>query len=563
MSNTLKRLFIGFLVSIFIFNATAFAYDDVPSNSPYFYSIEYLRRNDVFPAKKYFKPDIIISKAEFIKYLALLNNPELNTKKKVNLPYKDTQNAAWYAAYLDEAIKLGILSGNEQKIEPYKKLTIPEALMLLFNSRSIPIPKKHIGKIPYKDVAKNKWVQAIVMRGIELGIVEPEKYDYFGLYRKITRAKAVHMIYKMDLVSFRPSSSQTIQSYDPRLEKIITAWELINSNFVDQDKLDKKNISDSAIRAMVETLEDPYSVFLDETQNEAFSDEFDGTIEGIGAFVAIDEDGSITIVAPIKDSPAFHAGIKAGDIIVKVDDFETEGATLYETVNRIKGPKGTKVKLTLMRNGLTVVIEVVRDVIIIKPIEYEYVGKGDIIHIKLLTFNENATTKFRELTEIITQNPKIKGIILDVRNNPGGLLSVAIDVLGFFLPKGTSAMNVKYNFFNYMQSTLGNGELEGYPLVVLVNKGSASASEIVAGALKEHDVAEVIGETTFGKGTVQEFNYFGDNSSLKLTVAKWLTPNLKDIQDNGIDPDIEVKDGPEGTDYPLDRAVLELNRIIR
>lgn len=565
MTKSIKRILIGLIISISIFNANAFAYDDIPSRSPYFYAIEYLRRNDVFAETRLFRPDILISKAEFIKYLVKLNSPDFVPAEHIQLPFEDTYDTAWYAPYFQEALRVGILSGRETKIEPYKKLTIHEALELLFHSRSIPIPRRWVGRIPYTDVELNERVQALIMRSIELGVVEPDRPDYFGLYKRVTRAKAAHMIYKMDLVDLRtsPSYSQSTQFLEPRLQKIVNSWELITSNFVDPDKISEREMSDNAIRALVETLEDPYSAYMGEEESETFNDEFDGEIEGIGAFVAIDENEEIVIVAPIKDSPAFNAGIKAGDIIRKVDDFITEGATLYEVVNRIKGPKGTKVKLTLERNGRTLVIEVVRDVVTIKALEYEVIGKGDIMHIKLLNFNQNATKEFREVVEIVTQNPNIKGVILDVRDNPGGLLNVAIEILNFLLPNNSTAVHIKYNFFNFTQHTSGQGELQNYPMVAIVNKGSASASEIVAGALKEYDIATLVGETTFGKGTVQEINYFGDNSSLKITVAEWLTPDMNDIESNGITPDVAVSAGPEGTDYLLDRAVQELNRLIR
>ena len=565
MIKSIKKILIGILISISIFNASAFAYEDVLNGSPYFNQVEYLRRNHVVPDSRLFNPDVIISKAQFIKYLVLLNSPKTRFKNiEINLPYEDTLDSAWYAPYFQEAITLGILSDRETRIDPYRKLTIMEALELLFHSKSIPIPKRYIGIISYQDIQKNKSAQPLVMRAIQLGIVEPERGDYFGLYRRVTKIKAAKMIYEMDMISFeQPGRSQGMQNLDPSLQKIVNVWELINSDFVDSDKINTKDLSDSAIRALVETLEDPYSAFMDAEENQAFSDEFDGEIEGIGAFVAIDENGEITIVAPISDSPAFHAGVKAGDIIRKVDDFSTEGENLYDVVNRIKGPKGTKVKLTLERNGRNVIIEVVRDVINIYSLEYEVIGNGKIMHIKLLNFNQNAVKDFREVVEIITQNPNIKGVVLDLRNNPGGLLDVSIGILNFLLPHNSIAVHIKYSYFNFTQYTSGQGELQDYPMVVLVNKGSASASEILAGALQDYDIAKIIGETTFGKGTVQEINYFGDSSSLKLTVAEWLTSNLNSIQGNGIEPDIEVLAGQSGTDNQLSRAIQELNRMIR
>lgn len=564
MLKSIKKIFIALLISISIFNATALAYDDIPHTSPYFYAIEYLRRNDVFMETRLFRPDILISKAEFIKYLVKLNNPDFIPQKNIQLPFEDTYDTAWYAPYFQEAIRLGILSDREKMVYPYNKLTIHEALELLFHSRSIPIPRRFVGMIPYTDVAMNERVQALVMRAIELGVVEPIRPDYFGLYKRVTRAKAAHMIYRMDLVDLRssPSISQAIQTLDPSLQKIVDSWELINSNFIYPTKIDKKDMSDNAVRALVEALEDPYSAFLDEEENKMLEDEIGGQFEGIGAYIAINEEGQITIVAPIKDTPAYHAGIKSGDIIKKVDDFDTEGATLHEVVSHIKGPKGTKVRLTLERNGRTLIIEVIRDVINVKSLEYEVVGKGDIMHIELINFNQNAVRDFQEVVEIITQNPKIKGVILDLRDNPGGLLDVSISILNFLLPNNSIAVHIKYSFFSFSQYTRGKGELQNYPMVVLINEGSASASEIVAGALKEHGIATLIGEKSFGKGTVQEINYFGDNSSLKLTVAEWLTPDMNDIENNGITPDIVVTPGIEGEDRQLDRAIQEINKLI-
>ncbi|MFC1729811.1 S41 family peptidase [candidate division KSB1 bacterium] len=567
MLKSIKRTIILFIVSILIFNASAFAYDDVSHRSPYFYAIEYLRRNDVFQDTKLFKPEIIISKAEFIKYLTILNTRDLKKiQKNVYLPYEDTKNTAWYAPYFYQAIQLGILDEDEKKIYPYKKLTIIEALELLFHSRSIPIPKNYVGYIPYKDLEKNKRVQAMVMRAISLGIVEPESGDHFGLYKKVNRAKAAEMIYQMDLVDLRPpqSSYNDIPELDESLQKIIGTWELINANYLHQEDIDQADLSNSAIRAMVEALNDDYSVFMDEDENQILEDEMDGNFEGIGAYIAINEEGEITIIAPIKNSPAFHAGIKSGDIIKKVDNFNVEGVSLYEVVNHIKGPKGTTVKITVERDGKRLVIEVVRDVIDVKSLEYEVKENGSVMYVKLISFSQNAANEFQEVVEIVTQNPEIKGIILDVRDNPGGLLDASIGILNFILPDSYAAVHIQYNFFNFIQNTSGRGELYDYPMVVLTNKGSASASEIVAGALQDHGVATVIGETTFGKGTVQEVNYFLDSSSLKLTVAKWLTPDMHDIQGNGITPDIEVIQPSESTtDVQLNRAIQELNKMMR
>ena len=565
MLDYIKNLTIGLIVSILIFNTTALAYDDVSSDSPYYYSVEYLRRKEVILETKKFQPNLIITKAEFIKYLVLLNNPKYEPAEKINLPFSDTMNNAWYAPYFQEAIELGIIDENSSKIYPYKQLAVVEAVELLFNSKSIPKPRKYVGVIQYNDVKQNKDIQGIMMRAEELSVVMPERVDYFGVYKKVSRIMAADMIFKMDMVSLKDPNqgSKSVKSTNPGLQKIISSWNLINSNFVDQTKIDQEKLSDNAIRALVKTLDDPYSSYMDKTENNIFLDDLDGQFEGIGAYVELNDKGQIVIVAPIKDSPAEKAGVKASDIIKKVDDFDTSGKTLYETVNRIKGKKGTKVKLTLERNGQNIVIEVTRGLINVKSLEYETVGNGDIMYVRVINFNETAATDFNNVVDIITKDTKIKGVILDFRNNPGGLLNVAISMLNRILPKGSTAVQIKYNFFNISQNTIGNGELSKYPMTVLVDKGSASASEIVAGAIQDYDIGKIIGVTTFGKGTVQEVDYFTDRSALKLTVAKWLTPKGNSIQSNGVKPDIEVIKATGSTvDNQLERAISEVNSQI-
>ncbi len=557
----LSRIFVSVLLGFAILAPYTLAYDDIPNESPYYYPIEYLRKNDVFQNTKLFKPDSLVTRAEFISYLVKLNSPKFKRAVNIKLPYKDAVNSAWYAPYIAEAIRVGILFGNEGRLNPYENISMVDALELLFHSRSIPLPRRFVGKVVYRDLQKNLRDQAMVMRAMELGVVTPDKPDWFGILRKLTRGEAAKMIYKMDLVDLRDSSSaRGGYSPDPQLEKVDSAWKLLMSNYVGKDTIDKDKVAAGAIKGMVDTLGDPYTVFMDAETNQNFSDEIGGQFEGIGAYIEMKDNKDIAIVSPIKDSPAYNAGIKAGDIIRKVDDFDTKGASLQDTVSHIKGPKGTKVTLTLERNGQTVVIEVTRDVVVVKSLEYEVVGGGKYMHIHLISFNDNLLSDFKDVVEIIQHNSEIKGLILDVRDDPGGLLDAAVGILGYLLPKDSVAVNIQSNFYNYAQYTTGQAELSSYPMVILINKGSASASEIVAGALKDDGVATVIGETSFGKGTVQEINYFADGSSIKLTIAKWLTPLLHSIQKEGIKPDIEVASGTsEGSDPQLDRGIQVLN----
>lgn len=562
----MKRFFASLIIAVTL-ALPAMAYDDIPQTHPHFYAIEYLRRNDVFPTGRLFNPDVLINKADFVQYLVKLHNPDFKiTRDPIKLPFSDTKDNAWYAPYFKEAIRLGILDERDTHAQPYNKLTVFQATELLFHSRSIPIPRRHVGPIPYKDVEKNQSVASLIMRAIELGVVTPESKDNVGIYRRLTRSQAAHMIYKMDLVDLSDLSSApqaASPSYELSLQKIIAAWELINNNYLRRDEVSKQELSDKAIRAMAEALGDPYSSYLDQSQNTAFSDEIDGSIEGIGAYIDVNDAGEVVIVSPISGSPAEKSGVKAGDIVKKVDDEDMAGKDVYDVVSKIKGPKGTTVKLTLKRNGGTVEISVVRDLVAIHALDFEVI-EGDVLHVKFHQFNQNTIKEFYEVSEKLKNDPALRGMILDLRNNPGGLLNVAMSVLNYFLPNNAKAVIIDYGTLSYAQYSRGTGELSKVPTVVIINKGSASASEIVAGALQDYQLATIVGETSFGKGTVQEVNHFTDKSSLKITVAQWLTPNGNNIEKNGIKPDVEVINPKDSTaDLQLQRALQELRKKIQ
>lgn len=568
----MKKIFIAFLITLILGSGVAWGYQDVPENSPYFYAVEFLRRAEVISDKTTtFKPDLVITRAEFIRYLVDLNNRDFNPKSTAKLPFKDTRDTAWYASYFEEAINLGILSDRETEVRPYAKLRLHEAVELLFHSRSIPIPKRKVGTSIFKDAERNPKLAALMLRAFEMELFEPTKNDFMGTYRPVTKGEAAQLIYQMEIATLNtpiPGNQQTFkkaEEQDFKLNKILTAWKLLHKNFVDPEKLNASKLSDEAIRAMMKLLDDPYSVYLDEVENASFSDDLDGQIEGIGAMVGFNETKEITIITPLADSPAERAGLKSGDIIRLVDGVDLKGMSLEKAVSLIKGPKGTAVVIQIEREGVRRDFSIVRDVIQIKSLEYKTKEDGRVMVVHLLQFSQNAPAEFAAVMKTIQETPAIQGLVLDLRDNPGGLLDVAIRILNHFLKREVVAVKIKYNNFSFTQHATGGGEMEDFPMVVLINKGSASASEIVAGALKDYKIAPVIGEKSFGKGTVQELNQFKDNSSLKLTVAKWLTPLGHDIQGNGITPDIPIPsptNGDKTQDPQLERALEELRTLM-
>lgn len=545
----------------------AHQYQDVPQGSSYYYPVDYLRRNDVFKDTQYFYPDILISKAEFVKYLVVLNSPQFRPVAVAGLPFEDTRDNAWYASYFKEAIKLGILDARQPKAEPDKKLTVVDALTLLFHSQSIPIPNVFKGNIPYTDVARNTQAQALIMRALSLNVISPQRNDYVGIYQRVTRAQAARMIYQMDLVTLGSATSNglpQVSNYSKDLQKIISVWELIEGNYLGRKDLDTPQLADVVLENLVNGLDDPYSTYMDEEENRNFIDSLDGEIEGIGAVVGYNDNKEITVVSPIKGSPAEAAGLMAKDVILEVDDMSVSGMTLEDAVVLIKGPKGTTVKLKIRRGTDTKTLIIERDLIEISSVETELLNGGSIMHLSLYQFDFNAAEEFSAAVSKVKGDSNIKGMILDMRSNPGGLLDAAVRILGHFVKAQEEVVTINYADFSQVLLSRGDAELAGFPVVVLINEGSASASEIVAGALQDYGLATIVGQRSFGKGSVQEVNYFTDNSSLKLTVAKWLTPRLQDIQDGGIYPDVSVADNEStDADEQLSKAIEELAKLMR
>ncbi len=369
-------------------------------------------------------------------------------------------------------------------------------------------------------------------------------------------------------------------SHRPEIEKITTvtnktptfettadftafwkAWSVLKEKSIYSDKLTDQNLVWGAIKGLAGTTGDPYTTFFSPDDNKLFKDEIKGSFGGVGAEVGI-KDNILTIIAPIKNSPAFKAGIKSGDKVLKIDKISTNDLSIDEAINLMRGEKGTSVTLTILRVGEseTREIKIVRDIIEIPTIDTETLP-GGISVIKFYSFSENSDNLFaKALNEFIKSgNHKL---ILDLRGNPGGYLEVAVNIASWFLDEGKVIVSEDFGtshkpqYYRSHGPRLFNDKLQ---FVVLVDGGSASASEILAGALKEHNIATLVGEKTFGKGSVQELVDITPDTSLKVTVARWLTPNGISISKEGLEPDVKVpftmKDFNANKDPQMDKAV--------
>lgn len=335
------------------------------------------------------------------------------------------------------------------------------------------------------------------------------------------------------------------------------AWTILKSDFVDQGKLDEKEMFYGALKGFVASTDDPYTVLFDPQTAKEFEDQIAGAFEGIGAEIGIKE-GLVVVVAALPDSPAAKSGLMSGDKIFSVDTKQVTGMSLDKVVRMIRGPKGTNVSLIIVRGDEEPrEVVITRDVIELKSIKWQFRDDG-ILKIDLMAFNVDTTDLFMQIIKE-AKVKKPKGIILDLRNNPGGLLDTALDIASAWVQTDL----VLIEKFGDGREIAYNGSksayFKGLPTVVLINQGSASGSEIVAGALQDYGLAKIVGQKSFGKGSVQAVKKLSDGSSLKVTIAKWLTPKGRSINDEGIKPDIEVKitkeDFDNNKDPQVDKAI--------
>lgn len=337
-------------------------------------------------------------------------------------------------------------------------------------------------------------------------------------------------------------------------------WNRLEKKFVNEEKLDIQTMIYGAISGMIKSLEDPYTVFLNPEETERFIKDVKGIFEGVGMEIGIKK-GQLQVIAPLEGTPAHRAGLRPGDKILKINGISTVDMTVREAVNLIRGPKGTEVILTIFREGWekSKEFKIVRDIIEVPSLKWEMKNEN-IVYLKIYQFFEKTRFDFREAAREILRSPGEK-IILDLRNNPGGYLEIAREIAGWFLETGQPVVIEDFGGRREQRiyRSLGPGKLLDYPMVILINQGSASGAEILAGALRDNRGILLIGEKSFGKGSVQDWEKLHDSSSLKITIAKWLTPKGESITEKGLEPDIKVemteKDYEEGRDPQLDKAI--------
>ncbi len=521
-------------------------------------------------------PDAVsVTRADFLKASIRMFN--ITLKNNVQLQYRRPVPVSMQP-YVKTGLAYNALPfGNELNLA--QKITRGQAVQMLAAFSQMTPSQSYSSS--YKDVGSDAALRNAVQIALEHSWVQPQSTTNFGVDLTLS-GKDARALLDAATLSALPSGSRTSSSSSarsvttrkstssaaitvtiqkpqtnalPDQEMLQALWQLLNNQYLYKNKLDSKEAAYSAAEAITESLKDPYTMFLRPAPAQEFKDQIGGQVTGIGAQVEY-KDNILTIVAPISGSPAEKAGLKPGDKILEADGVNITNIGFLDSVNKVRGPKGTSVKLKIDRNGVQLDVVVVRDTIKLPEIDVSYQGK--IAVVRLSQFGETTDRELRSmLTDVSSHSPT--GLILDLRNNPGGLLHAADVVVSNFLPKGSTVAHIVSRSSDTPEKTTEEPTIDAkIPVVVLVNRGSASAAEITAGALQDAKRATIVGEQTFGKGTVQQILQFRDGSELKMTIAEWETPLRRKINGVGVTPDYVVPSNDVRDDQMI--KALELVR---
>lgn len=506
----------------------------------------------------------VVTRGDFVRAsVQVLNLENLPVDQNEELPYRRV--AKGLEPYIRVAHKKNALEAFGFDLLLAQGITRGEALRVLVNLTGFDTASP----VSYKDVQVGTPDERAVRVAVSRNWMDPIRDDLFGVRRMLTGSEAKLLLRKVagedavqggDIQATVPTIKFNVQSKSrlmnlPKTQILESIWSVVEREFLYTDNIDVDEAAWAAAEGLIESLGDKYTTFMRPVRAQQFQNQIQGEVTGIGAQVEHVDD-VLTIVSPIVGSPAEAAGLKPGDKILKVNGESLEGLSFLEAVEKVRGPQGSLVRLSIDRNGVHIEVEVKRDVI--KVPEATITWQDDIAIIQLSQFGRLTQTELRPTVEdIVSKSPK--GIILDLRKNPGGLLDAADTVVSMFVPKGTEFVEVRSRKFDSSQYTSEEQVVpESIRLIVLIDEGSASASEIVAGALKDHKRATIVGAKSFGKGTVQQVMQFSDSSSLKITIAEWFTPTGTKIDGVGIYPDIGIGE-VDNRDAPLLKA-LELLR---
>lgn len=567
----------------FILPLSALAYTDTTAyESKFSNALDYAESQKFFNEGSELRPEEIVNSGDLLRIILSANG---FSPTDTELSTEFTNVSDLNAPYIQRMRELGVIYFNPFKPEFEEERAYPlwRAMSILMKIEGVPVPRVFDDatfRQAFPSLQGKAVYSAVILRAHQIGLTTSNNINPLAKIRRIDLVVALYNIkqYKerIDEVinQTTPNTGQTLTitvnpntSTHPLLNNekfpiLLDVWDKVTTEFVDNGTVDEDELVYGAVQGLVDKLGDPFSVFQEPEISAAFQNSLSNEIQGIGASLALDDAGNVVIVTPLKGSPAESAGIEPGDIIVRVDGVSVGNMNLAEVVNLIQGQSGTSVALQIKRGARTLSFNITRARISIPSVEGE-VTNDNILVMTINNFGFGTAASFGNILDQVDVS-SLKGVVVDLRGNPGGFLTAATDVAGYFVEQGKTVTRIVGPAFSDLQTSQGPATLANVPTYVLINRGSASASEILAGALDSHGKATLLGVTTFGKGTVQEVTTYGDSSSLKLTIAKWLLPDGGNVNNVGINPDIVVEytqaDRDAGIDPQLSRALSDLRR---
>ncbi len=545
-------LFISFCAFFLLLNPSpAFAsYSDVATDSPYKEGIDFFELIGAVDSAELFHPDQAVSKAEFYKILFKVFDEEATPAGE---PFTDVQGNDWFAPYASLAYKNGLETGPEfHPAESVQKGWAMQKLLEAYGEAGGIIPWKDRERI-FKDIVPAHPYYSVLAQWVTLGILEANPTEKIEPYKNLSRGELAELCYQIETWHLKQEAASQTDFYKSDIFGEI--WNRIMGEFylTENQSIDPDALFQAAVRGMLESLGDPYSVYFSASESENFENSVNGQFEGIGAYLGEGEEpGSIVFTKWVEGSPAAESGLELGDQLVSIDGVTVEGMSLDQVISRIKGAAGTQVTLTVLRDGQTLHFTLTR-----APIQLDLVA-GEIFEKKswLITINSFGATTDAEMSEVIqtlrskVENPK--AIIIDLRGNGGGYVGSAANSATWFAPKNTPIVTLDYSGDQQRIVTPSeDGPYYKVPLYILVDAYTASASEIMTQSLKEIDSAVVIGTQTFGKGSAQTLSTYWDGSTLKLTIAHWLSSAGTSIHEVGITPNVIIDPSTAKADEDL------------
>lgn len=582
-----SKILVSFSISMLFPLVSFAAFSDTTESHPQFKAIETLQREGIVQGYSdgTFTPDKPITKAAFFKMLFQSVGYKPSTPGTYLTGYSDVPADSWFAPYIKKALELKLIPPG-RTFSPEKYLSKLEALRLTFAVKGIPTPyETNLNPEDlFLDVDPHSPFAYLAAAAKRNGIISTENPEIFRAFSILTRAEAAELIYQTTFFendtehseeNFTEDSSvpfyinfdemdETSAKFfqNPKFPILLDVWAKMHSEYYDKDKLNTEELMYGAIEGIISKIEDKYTVFESPTGAEALSNFLNGELNGIGVQIQL-IDKQLVIVRTMEGSPAQKTGLLPGDIITHIDEKDIQNLSLEEILNLLRGKEGTLVEISILRQNAPQKLKVERQKLVFNSVESKMIN-NQIGYMYINQFIPTTLDDFeRELEELLAYSPK--AFILDLRGNPGGYINSATDILNHFIPEGKTLVSTKMTDGNISHFiSKGPGELEKYPVIVLVDNQTASAAEIMAAALQEHGNAKLVGTKTFGKGSVQKLYSYPDTSLLKISIAHWLTPNGKDIHNQGLTPDISVErtkdDVLSGKDPQLERAILELQK---